>query len=87
MESGLSMSFHIFSVVVAVFIPLIPALRRLEDGFLGIGLPTFFCLGREKGYVYYTLSLPTSLIGVVSTTAVILAFWRILKVVRYNYCI
>ena len=72
--------FHIFSVVVAVIAPIGTSLVQLEDRFKTVGAPIITCLGSNMGHVFYTLSLPISLVNTMSVFLLILATWTLLKV-------
>lgn len=71
---------HILSVIVAIFVPMVPVLIQLADEFQHVGVPAMLCLGKNRDYVFYTLSLPLSVFSVVPTVVIMLTGWTLLKV-------
>ena len=67
-------------VVTALVLPLFPSLLHLIDGYTISLAPIEFCLGRSIPITYYTLLLPCSVLLAITTTALIIIFWKILKV-------
>ena len=67
-------------VVTALVLPLFPSLLHLIDGYTISLAPIEFCLGRSIPTTYYTLLLPCSVLMAITTTALIIIFWKILKV-------
>ena len=72
---------HIASILVALVVPLLPALLPLKDGFLNTRNPSLACLGRNSDYTYFLLVLPLSIIGCSIACLMILTFWKILNVI------
>lgn len=85
---------HITTVIIALLVPLIPALLYLKDGYAALFTPTRVCTGRSLKVTYFAFLLPTSIILAMSTFALAIVFWTILKVCKsvivslasmYNY--
>ena len=73
---------HISSVVIAIILPLVPALLPLIDGY-SIVLSSFdVCFGRNVALTYFTLVLPFSILIAFATTILIAMFWKIVKVME-----
>ena len=72
--------FHITIILIAVFFPMLPALIHLKDGYIIANTPTTFCLGRSVAVTFFALLLPLSGLSAVATSALIIIFWKILKV-------
>lgn len=71
---------HYLSIVVAGVVPMVTSLIQLEVGFRRAGVPPIVCLGRNKSYVYYSLSLTLSVVGVISSAGLVIAAWTFMKV-------
>ena len=71
---------HIITVLVAVLLPMIPALLLLKDGYVIIDTPTTFCAGRSPVYTFYAEILPLSILLAITTSAFIIMLWIIMKV-------
>ena len=68
------------TVVIALVLPLIPALLHLIDGY-GIAVaPIELCAGQNVTITFYTFLLPCSILLAIATTSLIIVFWKILKV-------
>lgn len=79
-EAGHLRLLHTLSVVVAVVIPIVASLIQLEVGFRRVGVPPVLCLGRDESYLYYSLSLPLSVVGVVPAVGLVIIGWTLIKV-------
>ena len=73
---------HISTVVIAVILPLVPALLPLIDGYTIILSSIGFCLSQNVAITYFTLVLPFSILLAVATTILIAMFWKIVKVMQ-----
>lgn len=72
---------HISTVLVALLLPIIPALLLLlKDGYVIIDTPTTFCAGRSAEFTFYALILPLSILLAIATSAFIIILWIIMKV-------
>lgn len=76
---------HFISVVICVVVPIITSLLQLEEGFETVGVPPLVCLGKNKDYVYYMISLPMSIIAVIPAATVIIAGWTLLTVSQISH--
>ena len=72
--------FHIITVLIALFFPALPALINLHDGYTVADTPTTICVGRNVAVIFFALILPLSVLIAVATSALIIMFWKILKV-------
>ena len=75
--------FHITAVLSALLLPTLPALINLHDGYIMADTPTTVCFGRSSTVVFFALILPLSVLIAVATSALIVTFWKILKVHLY----
>ena len=76
---------HISTVLVALLLPIIPALLLLlKDGYVIIDTPTTFCAGRSPEFTFYALILPLSILLAIATSAFIIMLWIIMKVFMYT---
>ena len=73
---------HISTVVVAVILPLAPALLPLIDGYSIVPSSLDVCFSRNAALTYFTLVLPFSILFALATTILIAMFWKILKVMQ-----
>ena len=81
MKKGQKMKyFHITTILLALLYPTLPALINLHDGYVMADTPTTTCFGRSSTVTYFGLILPLSVLIAVATTALIITFWKILKV-------
>ena len=81
---------HISTVLVALLLPIIPALLLLfKDGYVIIDTPTTFCAGRSLEYTFYALILPLSILLAITTSVFIIILWIIMKVCaqEHNYVV
>ena len=71
---------HVTSVVLALVLPAIPSLLHLISGY-GIGPGPFdACVGRNSIVTFFTVILPLSILMAIATSALVIIFWKILKV-------
>ena len=71
---------HITTVLLALFLPTIPALLHLKHGYTMTDTPTTVCTGRDAAVTFFTLILPASILLAVATSMLVIIFWTILKV-------
>ena len=71
---------HITTLIIGLVLPAIFALVPLTDGYTLSQSPTDSCLPRNMVIVYYTLTLPISILMAASSTGLLILFWTILKV-------
>ena len=71
---------HVTTVLIALFLPLVPALLHLIRGYSLGNTPTIFCLGRSITVTFYSFILPLSLISGIVTSLLVILFWIIFKV-------
>ena len=71
---------HITTVLIALFLPLVPALLHLKEGYGIADTPTVVCQGRNVHVTFFTLILPMSAILAVATSVLVVMFWKIFKV-------
>lgn len=71
---------HITTVLLALFLPTIPALLHLKEGYSITNTPTTVCLGQSVAITFFSLLLPLSVILAVVTSILVTMFWIILKV-------
>lgn len=71
---------HIISVIVAIVVPLFPALINLKGGYVLTSIPSLACVGRSTEYIYYTIILPVSVILAILISLLALIVWTIFKV-------
>ena len=71
---------HITTVLIALLLPMVPALLHLEKGYGVASSPTVVCLGRSVDVTFFSLVLPLSAILAVATSILIIMFWIIFKV-------
>jgi hypothetical protein len=79
-EEGALKYIHISTVVVALVLPLVPALLHLMDGYSIVPSPVNICIGRNIAITYYSLVLPISILFATTTTILTLLLRKILKV-------
>ena len=72
--------YHITTVLLALVLPAFPALIHLRDGYTIADTPTTLCVGRNVAVTFFALILPLSGLMAVATSALIIMFWKILKV-------
>ena len=71
---------HITSVILALVLPAISALLHLVNGYsIGPG-QIGVCMGRSIAITYFATLLPLSVILPMNTSALVIIFWKILKV-------
>lgn len=71
---------HIATVLIALFLPLVPALLHLDRGYGVANTPTTVCLGRSVDVSFYSFILPLSIISAVATAIFIVMLWMFVKV-------
>ena len=72
---------HITSVILALVLPAISALLHLIGGYsIGSGLITSVCSGRSIAIAYFTTILPVSVLLSMTTSVLVIMFWKLLKV-------
>ena len=73
---------HVTTVLVALFLPLVPALLHLIRGYSLGNTPTVVCLGRSIAVTFYSFVLPLSIVSaiVTVTSLLVILFWIIFKV-------
>lgn len=71
---------HITTVVLALVLPAIPSLLHLIDGYTISSSLNVVCAGRNRSITYITVVLPNSVLCALTTAALIITFWKILKV-------
>ena len=71
---------HIATVLIALLLPLVPALLHLERGYVVANSPTVVCYGRSIDVTFFSFILPLSSILAVTTSILIIMFWIIFKV-------
>jgi hypothetical protein len=72
--------FHIVTVLIALLFPTLPALINLHDGYTMADTPTTICIGRNVDVIFLALVLPLCVLIAVAASALIITFWKILKV-------
>ena len=72
--------FHISTVLLALFLPTLPSLIHLNDGYVKASMRTTLCFGRSAAVTFFALILPLSGLMAVATSALVTVFWKILKV-------
>ena len=72
--------FHIATVLIALLFPTLPALINLRDGYIIADTPTTLCIGRNVDIIFFALVLPLCVLIAVATSALIIMFWKLLKV-------
>ena len=72
--------FHIVTVLIAMLFPTLPALINLRDGYIMADRPTTLCIGRNVDIIFFALVLPLCVLIAVAISALIIMFWKILKV-------
>ena len=71
---------HVTSVVLSLVLPAIPPLLHLIDGYV-IGAGSLeACAGRNRIVTYFAITLPISILMAIASSALVLIFWKILKV-------
>ena len=75
--------FHITAILLALLYPTLPAFINLHDGYVMAGSPTTVCFGRSSTVTFFGLILPLSILIAVATSALIITFWKILKVCEF----
>ena len=76
--SGRLKYFHITAIVLAITLPVIPALALLRDGYQISRFP--FCSGRSLSTTFYGFVLPFSILSGTTTILIVIASWNMLKV-------
>ena len=72
--------YHITTVILALFLPTLPALINLRYGYIMADTPTTVCVGQSVAVTFFALILPLSVLTAVATSALIIMFLKILKV-------
>ena len=71
---------HATTVVLGLILPAIPALLHLIYGYsIAIG-PISVCIVQNIGVSYFTLTLPISILMAISTSSLVILFWKLFKV-------
>jgi hypothetical protein len=78
--------FHIITVLLALFLPTLPSLIHLNDGYIMANMRTTLCFGRSPAVTFFALILPLSGLMAVATSLLITIFWKILKVSTNRTC-
>ena len=78
--------FHIIAILLALVFPILPAFINLHDGYIMADTPTTVCFGRSNTVTFFGLILPLSILIAVATSALIITFWKILKVRISSLC-
>ena len=71
---------HIATLLIALLLPLVPALLQLKDGYVVANSPTVICYGRSIDITFFSFILPMSTILAVATSILTIMFWIIFKV-------
>lgn len=71
---------HITTIIATLFLPLVPALLHLDEGYGVANTPSTVCFGRNVAVTYFTLILPLSVILAIATSILVIMFWIIFKV-------
>ena len=71
---------HVTTVLVTLFLPLVPALLHLIRGYSLGNTPTVVCLGRSIAVTFYSFILPLSIVSAIVTSLLVILFWIIFKV-------
>ena len=79
--------FHVTTVLIALSFPMLPALIHLHDGYVMANTRTTICLGRSVAVTFFALILPLSVLTAMATSALIIVFWKILKVLRTKHTV
>ena len=70
---------HIASVILAVFVPLLPTIAHLVDGYkISLDSP-YACIGRDIRYNYYTFLLPLGILLTALSFILVFILWTIIK--------
>ena len=77
---------HLFVVLLAVVLPIIPVIASFTTGGFVIGNhPPLFCISRSSDAAYYTLALPISIIGATGISLLFLLLVTLIKVILLKY--
>ena len=71
---------HLTTIFLGLFLPTLPALLHLKDGYTITDSPTTLCTGRNKDITFFALVFPSSVLIAISTAACVIIFWNVLKV-------
>ena len=71
---------HIICVVLALVLPLLPALAQLKGGYVNLAGKPYYCFGRNPIINRYMFVLPLSIMVGISTYLLVVIFWIIFKV-------
>ena len=77
--------FHIATVLIALLYPMLPALVYIDEGYIMANSPTTMCTGWNVDVTFFTIVLPTSILMAVAISALIIMFWKILKVYIHEH--
>ena len=86
-REGASKYIHISTVVVALVLPIVPALLHLIDGYSIAPSPVVICTSRNITITYYSLVLPVSVPFGTTITILILLFRKIFRVPHPLHCV
>ena len=75
---------HVTTVLIALFLPTVPALLHLEKGYGIASSPTTICFGRSVAVTFFSLILPLSVVLAITTSVFVIIFWIIFKVQNNN---
>ena len=73
---------HITTVILGICLPIIPVLVQIKDGYHIAESPTIICIGRDVAATFYAFLLPFNILSAITTTLMVLLFWKILKVLQ-----
>ena len=73
---------HIVTLIVGLVLPAIFALVPLTDGYTISPSPIDNCIARNTATIYYTITLPISILLAASSTGLVILFWKIFKVLN-----
>lgn len=78
--------WHITTVVLGVFIPLI-TLAHLSDGYTVVTRPTVTCVPRNTDSIFYGFAVPISILLAIGSSALFLLVYTLVKVSKKHVCI
>ena len=70
----------IATVLIALSFPMLPSLINLHDGYIMANTPTTIYTGRNVDVTFFALILPMSILTAMAISALLIMFWKILKV-------
>ena len=71
---------HVTTLLIALFLPTVPALLHLKEGYGIASSPTTICFGRSVAVTFFSLILPLSIILAIATAILVTTVWIIFKV-------